>query len=128
MNRLLLVSIITLGAATWGWGQVSVNVQIGPGPYYGFPRHDVVYVERYVPVYDVPRVGYVSRYDGVAPVVIVNHYRQGWGWDRIHNRYRVPRHAFYGPPGHRGGFYGPGYGKRFGPGKGRHQKRDRWRR
>jgi hypothetical protein len=103
MRQIALASMLALGGAlTASAGGVHVSVNIG-APYYGYAPADVVYVERYVPAYDVPRVLYVSRYGRVPPAAIVRHYRGGWGWNSICDRYRVPRAAFY-----QGG-YGYGY-------------------
>jgi hypothetical protein len=113
MRQLVLAAMLAFGgAATASAGGVHVSVNFG-GPYYGYAPADVVYVERYVPVYEVPRVLYVSRYGRVPPAVVVGHYRGGWGWNRIYDRYRVPRAAYY-----RGGYGYPGYSYRGGYSRG----------
>lgn len=109
MKGLLLTSVLALGSAATAWGRMNISVHIGTPPYYGYAPYEVVYVERYVPAYDVPRVLVVSRYAHVPPPVIVNHYRGGWGWDRIYNHYSVPRSVVYGR------YYdGPPYGRAYG--------------
>jgi hypothetical protein len=100
-----LLALACASSAAWAGGGWSVNVQIGSPPYYGYAPAEVVYVERYVPYYEVPQVMLVSRYARVRPSIIVGHYRSGWGWDRIYGRYGVPRHVVYG----RGYSYGPSY-------------------
>ncbi|MGH9722113.1 MAG: hypothetical protein ACRD8O_18040 [Bryobacteraceae bacterium] len=142
MKKLLLtVTLATCGAmAARAGAPWSVNVQIGSAPYYGYAPADVVYVERYVPYYEVPHVLVVSRYARVRPSVIVGHYRGGWGWDRICNRYGVPRSVVYGsgysygpsygrPDGYAyGRSYGPPYGNAYGhyKFKGKNKHRGRW--
>lgn len=74
----------------------NVQVNIGSPPYYGFAPAEVVYVERYVPAYDVPLVFVAARHARVRPVVIVEAYRYG-GWDHVCARYRVPRHMLFAP-------------------------------
>lgn len=114
MKKLLLTSVLVLGSAATGWGEVHVNVNIGTAPYYGFAGPEVVYVERYVPYDYVPRVLYVARYARVRPAVVVDLYRGGWGWDRICTRYRVPRSSFYGTGYYGGGrYYGRGYDRNY---------------
>jgi hypothetical protein len=74
----------------------NVQVNIGAPPYYGYPPAEVVYVERYVPAYEVPLVFVAARHARVRPVVIVEAYRYG-GWDHVCARYRVPRHLLFAP-------------------------------
>ena len=105
MKNILLASVLLLGTAVASRAQVGISINIGTPPYFGYAPPDVVYVERYVPAYEVPRVLFVSRYAHVRPVVIVNRYRDGWGWDRICSRYRVPPQMLYGGPP-----YGNAYG------------------
>ena len=112
MKGMLLTTVLALGSAASLRAGVNVHVNIGPAPYYGYAPREVVYVERYVPVYDVPRVLVVSRYARVHPSAVVGYYRQGWGWDRICRHYRLPAQVVYGPP--------------YGYAKG-HYKRGRWR-
>ena len=98
MRMSLLAPVVAMAAAVPLWAdRFQFNIHIGEAPYFGYAPHDVVYVERYVPVYDVPRVLIVSRYAGVSPRVIVNRYQSGWRWDRFGRHYQIPRHAFYGP-------------------------------
>ena len=110
MRNILLASSLLLGTALASHAQIGISINIGHPPYYGYAPRDVVYVERYVPAYEVPRVLLVSRYARVAPAVIVNRYRSGWGWERICSRYRVPAHLVYGGPpyGHAYGYYRQG--------------------
>ena len=115
MNKTLMTAMMVMAGSLAAQAQVHIGVSIGAPPYYGYPSREVGYVERYVPAYDMPRVFVVSRYAGVAPLVVVNLYRRGWGWDRICGHYGVPREAFYGPYGPGQRFYGgPPYGKAFG--------------
>lgn len=74
----------------------NLHVNIGAAPYSGHAPADVVYVERYVPAYDVPLVFVAARHARVRPVVIVEAYRYG-GWDHVCTRYRVPRHLLLAP-------------------------------
>lgn len=74
----------------------NVHVNIGSPPYYGYAPAEVVYVERYVPAYDVPLVFVAARHARVRPVVIVEAYRHG-GWNHVCSRYRVPRHVLFAP-------------------------------
>lgn len=74
----------------------NVHVSIGSPPYYGYAPADVVYVERYVPAYDVPLVFVAARHARVRPVVIVEAYRMG-GWNHVCSRFGVPRHVLYAP-------------------------------
>lgn len=74
----------------------NVQVNIGAAPYYGYAPAEVVYVERYVPAYDVPLVFVAARHARVRPVVIVDAWRHG-GWDHVCSRYRVPRHLLFTP-------------------------------
>lgn len=76
----------------------NVHVNIGSPPYYGYAPAEVVYVERYVPAYDVPLVFVAARHARVRPVVIVDAYRHG-GWNFVCSRYRVPRHVLFAPAG-----------------------------
>jgi len=76
----------------------NVHVNIGSPPYYGYAPAEVVYVERYVPAYDVPLVFVAARHARVRPVVIVDAYRYG-GWNHVCSRYRVPRHLLFAPAG-----------------------------
>jgi hypothetical protein len=115
MKRHILFAACALSAASALHAGVGITVNIGQAPYYGYAPADVVYVERYVPVYDVPRVLFISRYAQVSPAVVVNLYRKGWGWDRVCNRYRVPVNAFYGPSG-------PPYGNAWGHHRYKHNK------
>src|SRR5687768_18392222 len=140
MRQFALLMILALaGSASAFAGGVQINVNFGAPYYYGYGPADVVYVERYVPVYDVPQVLYVARHARVAPSVIVGCYRGGWGWDRIYSRYRVPRRGYGGGYG---GYYGgyaparafysaPAYSYRgdrgYSRGRGHHYKYDRGR-
>ena len=139
MRQFALVTILALaGSASAFAGGVHINVNFGAPYYYGYAPADVVYVERYVPVYDVPQVLYVARHARVAPSVIVGCYRGGWDWDRIYSRYRVPQRgyaggyyggyaptrAFYSAPvysyrGDRGYFRGRGHHNKYDRGRGR---------
>ncbi len=74
----------------------NVHVNIGSPPYYGYAPAEVVYVERYVPAYDVPLVFVAARHARVRPVVIADAYRYG-GWNHVCSRYRVPRHMLLAP-------------------------------
>ncbi len=94
MGKLIFAAILALAAAGQARSEVRVHVNVGFP--YGYAPRDVVYVERYVPEYDVPRVLVVARHARVAPAVVVGYYRQGWGWDRMCDRFRVPRRAIYG--------------------------------
>jgi hypothetical protein len=105
MKGILMAAVLAAGGAAALRAGVNVQVNIGPAPYYGYAPHEVVYVERYVPAYDVPRVFVVSRYAHVHPSVVVGYYRNGWGWDRIYRRYHVPAHVVY--PGR--GYYAAPY-------------------
>ncbi len=76
----------------------NVHVNIGSPPYYGYAPAEVVYVERYVPAYDVPLVFVAARHARVRPVMIADAYRYG-GWDRVCSRFGVPRHMLFAPAG-----------------------------
>lgn len=76
----------------------NVQVNIGSPPYYGYAPAEVVYVERYVPAYDVPLVFVAARHARVRPAAIVEVYRMG-GWNRVCSRFGVPRHMLYAPAG-----------------------------
>lgn len=103
MKPLLLAAVLTFGGLATAQARVNIHVNIGSGPYYGYAPYDVAYVERYVPAPYVPRVLLMSRYAGIAPRRVVRHYRDGWGWDRMCNHYRVPTRVIYAPA------YGPAY-------------------
>jgi len=74
----------------------NVHVNIGSPPYYGYAPAEVVYVERYVPAYDVPLVFVAARHARVRPVVIVDAYRHG-GWGHVCSRFRVPQRLLFVP-------------------------------
>jgi len=74
----------------------NVNVNIGTPPYYGYAPAEVIYVERYVPAYDVPLVFVAARHARVRPVLIVEAYRRG-GWGHVCSRFGVPRHVLFAP-------------------------------
>ncbi|MGB9611104.1 MAG: hypothetical protein ACPL7M_09035 [Bryobacteraceae bacterium] len=74
----------------------NVNVNIGTPPYYGYAPAEVIYVERYVPAYDVPLVFVAARHARVRPVVIVEAYRHG-GWGHVCSRFGVPREVLFAP-------------------------------
>ena len=74
----------------------NVHVNIGSPPYYGYAPAEVVYVERYVPAYDVPLVFVAARHARVRPVVIVEAYRHG-GWNHVCSRFGVPREVLFVP-------------------------------
>lgn len=96
MRNLLLaaVAVFTAPAAFADWG---ISVNIGPGaPYYGYAPADVVYVERYVPAYDVPRVFVIARHARVRPALVVDYYRRYPAWGSVCSRFGVPQSAFYG--------------------------------
>jgi hypothetical protein len=97
MKRIAMAAALTAFAlpllADW-----NVHVNIGSPPYYGYAPAEVVYVERYVPAYDVPLVFVAARHARVRPVVIVDAYRHG-GWNFVCSRYRVPRHVLFAPAG-----------------------------
>jgi hypothetical protein len=76
----------------------NVHVNIGSPPYYGYAPAEIVYVERYVPVYDVPLVFVAARHARVRPIFIADAYRYG-GWDYVCSRYRVPRAVLFAPAG-----------------------------
>lgn len=76
----------------------NVHVNIGSPPYYGYAPAEVLYVERYVPAYDVPLVFVAARHARVRPVVIVDAFRHG-GWNLVCSRYRIPRHVLFAPAG-----------------------------
>lgn len=126
--RLLKTTLITLMLASTAFAGVGITVNIGSAPYYGYPPPDVAYVQRYIPEYDMPRVFVIARYAHVAPIVVVDLYRRGYGWDGICSRYGVPMAAFepyYG--GYRGRYYSappvryygrPAYGYGFYEGRG----------
>lgn len=97
MKQLFQASVLAFGGIATASAGVDIYVNFGGAPYYGYAPRDVVYVERYVPAPYVPRVFYLSRHARVPPSVIVNHYRAGWGWDRMCRHYRVPAHAVYSP-------------------------------
>lgn len=97
MKPLLLVAVLAFGGLATAQARVNIHVNIGSGPYYGYSPYDVAYVERYVPAPYVPRVLIMSRYAGIAPHRVVRHYRDGWGWDRMCNHYRVPTRVIYAP-------------------------------
>ena len=107
MKQLLLASVLVFGGAATATAGVDIHVNIGPAPYYGYAPYDVAYVERYIPAPYVPRVLILSRYAHVPPYRIVRQYRDGWGWDRLCNHYRVPTRVIYEPAY----FQGPPYGK-----------------
>lgn len=93
----VMMAAVTAPAALADWG---VSVSVGSAPYYGYAPADVVYVERYVPAYDVPHVFYVARHARVRPAVVVDYYRRGHGWAPICNRFGVPLREMrgWGPP------------------------------
>lgn len=76
----------------------NVQVNIGAPAYYGYAPAEVVYVERYVPAYDVPLVFAAARHARVRPVLIVEAYRLG-GWSHVCSRFRIPRHVLFAPAG-----------------------------
>ncbi|WP_321474890.1 hypothetical protein [uncultured Paludibaculum sp.] len=145
--RLLTTTLFTLMLACTAQAGVGISINIGTAPYYGYAPPQVAYVERYVPEYDMPRVFVISRYARVQPMVVVDLYRRGYGWDGICSRYGVPMAAFdpyYGPrgayyraPGPPMRYYGPparyyapvrgpyGYGRGFARGYDRGYERGR---
>lgn len=96
MKKLLLMAMLVVGMGAAAQAEVRIHVNIGPPPYYGYAPREVVYVQRYVPAYDVPRVFLFAQYAGLPPATVVSLYRRGWGWDRMCGYYGVPRQAFYG--------------------------------
>ncbi len=129
---LVAVAVMAAPAAFADWG---INVNIGTPPYYGYAPREVVYVERYVPAYEVPRVFVVARHARIRPAVVVDYYRRHPSWDRVCTRFGVPAPAVYGygyaepryvaPPV-------PVYSYRPGPpprghAYGHHKARGRWR-
>lgn len=105
--RLLTTTLFTLMLACTAQAGVGITVNIGSAPYYGYAPPDVAYVQRYVPEYDMPRVFVIARYAHVQPMVVVDMYRRGYGWDGICSRYRVPVAAFDAYYGPRGRYYAP---------------------
>ena len=107
MRQLLIVAVAALAApaafADWG-----INVNIGTPPYYGYAQPDVVYVERYVPDYDVPRIFMVARYARVRPVMVVDYYRRYPAWGSVCSRFGVPVSVVFGS-GYGPGYYAPRY-------------------
>lgn len=94
MMKQMLAAAACLFAAP-AWAQWSVNIHIGAPPYYGYAPAEVVYVERYVPVYDVPRIFVVARHARVRPALVADVYRRG-GWAPVCSRFGVPRELVYG--------------------------------
>ncbi len=93
----ILIGILAMVAAPAVWADWGVNVNIGVGsPYYGYAPADVVYVQRYVPEYDVPRVFVVARRARVAPAVVVDYYRRGYGWGPTCSHFGVSAAVVYG--------------------------------
>lgn len=103
MRNLLLAAatVITAPAAFADWG---VSVNIGTPPYYGYAQPDVVYVERYVPDYDVPRIFMVARHARVRPALVVDYYRRYPAWNSVCSRFGVPVSVVFG-----NGYYAPRY-------------------
>lgn len=107
MRQLLIVAVAAFAApaafADWG-----INVNIGTPPYYGYAQPDVVYVERYVPDYDVPRIFMVARYARVRPGLVVDYYRRYPAWGSVCSRFGVPVSVVFGS-GYGPGYYAPRY-------------------
>jgi len=104
-NMILAIAALTTTPAFCADWQVSINV--GGAPHYGYAPAEVVYVERYVPDYDVPRVFVVARHAHVRPAVVVDMYRHSRAWGPVYSRFGVPMTAF-APPAYapRGNAYG----------------------
>lgn len=96
MKHLLLaaMAVTAAPAAFADWG---VHVNIGTPPYYGYAQPEVVYVERYVPSDDVPRIFLVARHARVRPALVVDYYRRFPAWGAVCSRFGVPVSAVYGP-------------------------------
>jgi hypothetical protein len=107
MRQLLIVAVAALAApaafADWG-----INVNIGTPPYYGYAQPEVVYVERYVPDYDVPRIFMVARYARVRPAMVVDYYRRYPAWGPVCSRFGVPVSVVFGS-GYEPGYSAPRY-------------------
>jgi hypothetical protein len=82
-------------AAPAAWADWGISVNIG-APYYGYAPADVVYVERYVPDYDVPRIFVVARHARVRPALVVDYYRRFPAWGAVCSRFGVPAAMVYG--------------------------------
>jgi len=120
-HLLLLGSVLAFGGITTATAGVDIHINLGGAPYYGYAPRDVVYVERYVPAPYVPRVFMLSRHAHVPPSVIVGHYRDGWGWDRMCRHYHVPARVFHEPA-----YFAP-RGKAHGHWKHRRDGKSYWR-
>ena len=105
--RLLTTTLFTLMLACTAQAGVGISINIGSAPYYGYAPPEVAYVQQYVPAYDMPRVFVIARYAHIQPMVVVDMYRRGYGWDGICSRDRVPVAAFDAYYGPRGGYYAP---------------------
>ncbi|MBI4892345.1 MAG: hypothetical protein HY821_17105 [Acidobacteria bacterium] len=129
---LAAVAVMAAPAAFADWG---INVNIGTAPYYGYAPQEVVYVERYVPAYEVPQVFVVARHARIRPAVVVDYYRRHPSWNSVCARFGVPDSVFYGngyaaqsyvappPPAY---YYRPGPPPR-GHGHGHYKSRGHWR-
>ena len=109
-NLMIAAAAMTMAPAAWADWHVNINLG-GPAPYYGYAPAEVVYVERYVPAYDVPRVFVVARHARVRPAVVVDMYRHSRAWAPVYSRFGIPMHAAYASPyyahpgGHAHGHY-----------------------
>ncbi len=107
--RNFLLAAVAIMAAPAAWADWGINVNIGVGtPYYGYAPADVVYVQRYVPDYDVPRIFIVARHARVRPAMVVEYYRRYPAWGSVCSRFGVPVSAVYGS-GYGPGYYAPRY-------------------
>lgn len=137
MRNLMSLAVVVMAApAAWAdWG-VSVNIGVG-APYYGYAPADVVYVERYVPAYDVPRIFVVARHARVRPALVVDYYRRYPAWGSVCSRFGVPVSVFGGhsyapayiasPPPMYYDRGGPPRGNAYGHYKYKGKHRGRWR-
>jgi hypothetical protein len=96
--RNMILAIAALTATPAFCADWHVNLNLGaPAPYYGYAPADVVYVERYVPAYDVPRVFTLARHARVRPAVVVDMYRHSRAWAPVNARFGATMHAAYAP-------------------------------
>lgn len=114
--KLPAIFLLMMVAAGCAMAQVSVSVQFGHPPYYGYAPREVAYVQQWVPAYEVPRVLFIARSARVPVIGVVDLYRHGWGCDRMAGYYGIapyppaPYVMPYAAP-HR---VGPPYGRAWG--------------